>query len=61
MPGTDPMEMELKVGTSSPLADLLSDSRKVVHIHELGLVAVAYFLFHTPLMGIWERQRLCRI
>lgn len=52
-PGTDPMGMKLKVGTSSPLADFsLSDSRRVVRVHEIGLLAIAYFLFHTPLMRI---------
>ena len=51
-PSTAPMGMELQVGTSSSLVDFsLSDIRKVMHSYEVGLIAIAYFLFSTPLMG----------
>lgn len=58
---TGPMEMELQVGTSSSLIDFsLSDIRRVMHSYEVGLIAVACFLysFHG---NLWEGRGLCRI
>lgn len=50
-PSTAPMGMELQVGTSSLIDFSLSDIRRVMHSYEVGLIAIAYFLLSTPLMG----------
>lgn len=60
-PSAGPMEMELEIGTSSSLIDFsLSDIRRMMHNYEVGLIAIAYFLysFHG---NLWEGHGLCRI
>lgn len=46
-----PMGTELQVGASSLIHFSLSDIRRAMHSYEVGLIAIAYFLFYTPLMG----------
>lgn len=50
-PSMAPMGTELQVGASSLIHFSLSDIRRAMHSYEVGLIAIAYFLFYTPLMG----------